>query len=248
MMQLSGEQTHAAMAGLGGTLSWARVERPLGPQPLPDWVKGAEVNWHDEYSNSPSVRLLVRGDVREWPGKVFAKEGNRFIARHEDGRAEQYSHDGVIEWTKINFWKGVDGSVHRSPRYDVSLWPTTYGYEPGDWVPVDAWATPKQGGFGGSTIWVTLIDGREVALRGPWHVGAPEGYAGVSYCDRSVQFGSRAGLFITQDLLVRILARFQAHLELARVDYGYAKGIEVMKPEWDAPKAVMMARERRAAA
>lgn len=247
-MNVSTEQMHAVMGGLGRQVAWRRIERPIGPQALPEWVKGAEINWHDDYGNSPSVRLLVRGDVREWPDKVFTKEGDRFIARHEDGRAEQYSHDGAIERTHVNFWKGADGSVRRSPRYDVSLWPTTYGYEPGEWVPVEAWATPKQGGFGGSTIWVNLDDGREVALRGPWHVGSPEGYADVSYSDRSVPFGSRAGLFITQDLLVRILARFQAHLDLALVDYGYATGVEPMKPEWDAPKTVVMARQRRVAA
>ncbi|MBU1304700.1 MAG: hypothetical protein KKF33_04165, partial [Alphaproteobacteria bacterium] len=171
---------------------------------------------------------------------------HRFVARHADGRAEQYGHDGAIEKRQISLWQRADGSLHKSFRHDVTRWPTTAGYEPGEWVPADAWATPKQGGFGGSTIWVTLDDGREVALRGPWHIGAPDGYAEVSYCDRAVQYGSRAGLYVRQDLFVRIMARFQAHLELASVTYCGHATIEPMKPEWDAPKPVIYDRDYQA--
>lgn len=118
-----------------------------------------------------------------------------------------------------------------------------YGYEPGEWVKVMLPATTAQEGFGGAHIPIFMEDGSEIILRGPWHVGAPEGYVEVSYQMRGERWGGRAGLYITIDLFTRIMARFQAHLELVEVTYGGCTTIEPMKPEWGEPKRLVYERE-----
>lgn len=257
-MFLSTEQTRAAMHGIDNKLSWRPVERPVGPQPLPAWVKGAKVNWHEGYTNSPSVRLTVDGDVREWPEKRFRKEGKYYRAYHEDGRLEQYAHDGAISMVELGRFQSADGTLRQCRRSGPEwaetgqkgigqLWSdgsfVDYGYEPGEWVKVMLRATTAQGGFGGAEIPLLMEDGSDLVLRGPWHVGAPAGYAEVSYQMRCERWGGRAGLYISLDLFTRIMARFQAHLELVEVTYGGCTTVEPMKPEWDAPKRIIYERE-----
>lgn len=262
-MMLSTEQTRAVMHGIDNKFIWRFVDRPVGPQPLPDWVKGAAVNWHDDYSNSPSVRLIVDGDVREWEGKRFRKEGHHYRAYHDDGRLEQYAHNGPVSPTEIQRFRADDGTLWTYRREgsrwatgaDSDAWMThsefrdgkwvqvPYGWEPGEWVKVMLPATTAQGGFGGAQIPLLMEDGSELILRGPWHVGAPAGYAEVSYQMRGERWGGRAGLYITLDLFTRIMARFQPHLELAEVTYGGGTTIEPMKPEWDVPKRIIYERQ-----
>jgi len=257
-MFLSTEQTRAALHGIDNQISWRPVERPVGPQPLPAWLKGAEVNWYEGYSNSPSVRLIVEGDVRNWNGKRFRKEGKFYRAYHEDGRLEQYAHAGAISPTELSRFRSADGTIREYRRSGPEfaecgdkgmgqMWAggafVDYGYEPGEWVKVVLPATTAQEGFGGAHVPLVMEDGSELILRGPWHVGSPAGYTEVSYSQRGNRWGLRGGLFVTLDLFTRIMARFQAHLELLEVTYGGATTIEPMKPDWDAPKRVIYDRE-----
>lgn len=268
-MNISTEQMHAVMGG-ARTIRWSMIERPAGPVDVPDWCAGAHVYWMDEYGNPPDVRLKVRGDVRIWEGKTFTCTKGLYQAKHPDGRLEQYAHSGPVSKVMLQQFRSADGAIRHDRRYGPqwgdepgfgsSIDGVRSGFEPGEYVEVECLATPKQEGFGGSPIWVAMEDGREICLRGPWHVGSPEGYCETAYVNmddawnRRVnrdrpwwKFTARGGLYVTHDLMIRILSTFLPHLDLAWVDYGYAKGIEVIKPEWDAPKAVMMERRRQAA-
>lgn len=254
-MMLSTEQTRAVMHGLDNRLSWRGIERPVGPQPVPAWVKGAKINWHEGYCNSPSVCLIVDGDVGKWPDKRFTREDGRYYrARHEDGRLAQYAHDGAVALDTIPMFRSEDGTVRRDRRrgpqwFDQNDWPPgctvwpPHGDEPGEWVPVERMCTTRQHGFGGGHVHLIMEDGSDLVLRGPWHVGAPAGYAEVSYDMRGERWGKRSGLYITLDLYTRIMARFQAHLELVEVTYGGCTTIEPMKPEWSEPKRLVYERE-----
>ncbi|WP_199086022.1 hypothetical protein [Bosea sp. ASV33] len=206
-MMLSTEQTRAVMHGLDNRLTWREIERPVGPQPIPDWCKGAHVRWREGYGNSPDVLLKVRGYVRDWPNKRFVLEGGRYYrARHEDGRMEQYAHGGAVRLDKVHMFQSADGS--------------------------------------------------EIVLRGPWHVGAPEGYAEVAFVDINRwkpwkgqpwhATGGMGGLYLRHDTFVAIMARFCPELPLAEVTYGGATTIEPMKPEWCEPKRLVYEREWRA--
>lgn len=268
-MELSSEQMHAVHGG-ARSVTWSLIERPAGPVDFPDWCVGAHVYWLDEYSNPPDVRLKVRGDVRQWEGKTFTCSNSLYQAKHPDGRLEQYSHRGAVSVVKLRQFRSADGTIRHNRRYGPEwgnepgfgtiLDGVRSGYEPGEWVEVDCLATTAQEGFGGSPIWVTMEDGREICLRGPWHVGAPEGYSETAYVNMDDAWSrrvnrdrvwwswtARGGLYIPHDLMIRILSTFLPHLELAWVDYGYTKGVEPLKPEWDAPKCVMLDRKRRAA-
>jgi len=272
MLMLSTEQTRVVMHGIDNKLSWREIDRPVGPQPIPDWCTGVHVDWVEGYSNSPRIRLKVTGDVREWPEKRFVCEGGKFYrARHEDGRMEQYAHGGAVAPAQVQRWRSADGTI-RQYRRSGPEWAETgdrgmglmsvdgdwaeYGYEPGEWVEITVNATAAQQGFGGAHIPIMMEDGSDLVLRGPWHVGAPEGYAEVSYIDVSKpdrwyqrrgkpwhHRTARAGLYLRHDTFTAIMARFAAHLPLASVTYGGATTLEPFKAEWGEPKRLVYERE-----
>jgi hypothetical protein len=271
-MFLSTEQTRAVMHGIGSdTVEWQEFVRPVGPQPIPDWCKGVHVNWLEGYGNSPSVTLKVRGCVRDWPDQRFRKEGSYYRAYHPDGRMEQYAHDGKLDWAKVQMFQSADGTLRQERRWGTEwgdqeglgfIYPNGQrsGPEPGEWVEVDRMATTQQEGFGGRHYHLKMEDGSDVVLRGPWMVGAPEGYDEACYIDVARndvppfysklpwhQRTATAGLYVTDDLFVRIMSRFAPHLPLAKVTYSGATTLEPMKPEWDAPKTIMGFQRRQAA-
>lgn len=273
-MFLSTEQTRAVMHGLDEKLSWHEIDRPEGPQPTPDWCKGVHVSWVEGYSNSPRVTLKVVGNVRDWPDKRFRKDGPYYRAEHADGRLEQYAHDGRLSITPIRRFRADDGAYHTyrrsgpqwadagEPCIGTTLVGREYvktGYEPGEWVDVPMLATTAQQGFGGDHIFLTMEDGSDLVLRGPWHVGAPAGYAEVAYVDVAKRDNYSAwyqrkgrpwhhrtaigGLYLRHDTFTAIMSRFAAHLPLASVTYGGATTIEPFKPEWGEPKRLVYERE-----
>jgi hypothetical protein len=108
-----------------------------------------------------------------------------------------------------------------------------------------AWATPQDHGFGGSVYVLQLDDGRQVALRGPWHGPTPPGYVdvgGLGVRRPGVPKWQHSGAgCISEDVLCLLLARYQAHLRVARVTQGRRSWIEAVRPDWDRPKSVWLA-------
>ena len=267
-MNLSDEQMAAVHHGASHDIEWHFVDRPIGPQPIPAWCKGVHILWMDGYANAPDVRLKVAGNLRDWPNKRFRKEGSRYIAESEDGRAEQYAHSGTIRPATVKRFQSADGPLRQYRRSGIE-WAETgkkgmgqmhagngifadYGYEPGEWIDVTRLATTEQQGFGGAQIDIVLDDGSDLVLRGPWHTGAPEGFVEVAYVDCEKRYRSKlpwqrdggiGGLFLRDDLFIRIMSRFAAHVPLVRVKHSYGWRVEPAKPEWDAPKAVIYERE-----
>lgn len=116
--------------------------------------------------------------------------------------------------------------------------------------------TTQQSGFGGDAYLLTMLDGFEVMLRGPWHGGAPAGYVEVTTYDITqptskwdrvrpwFKRGGRGGLYVTEDLYLRILSRYAAHALLARVHHSYGWRVEPYRAEWGEPKAGIYELER----
>lgn len=262
-MFLSREQMGAVNHGRDG-LSWEMVERPSGPVEIPAWAKDAHVDWSDGYVNPPSFRLKTHGNVRDWPDQRFVKEGRYYRAYHEDGRLEQYAHSGAVSLRPIKMFRSENGT-HRQHRRCGPEWAdesglgftldgVRHGYEPGEWAEVEMLATTQQEGFGGSHYHCQMVDGTTIVVRGPWHTSPPAGYDEVAYVDTSNdrnlrrapwhQRGGIGGLFLRDSVLIAIASRFLPHLQLARVTGRYGTNVEPLKPEWDAPKAVIIERER----
>lgn len=90
------DEQMCAFFGAAGVQEWYPAERPVGRQQLPSWVSGAHVDWRFGCPNPPNIYLKVHGDVRNWEGKRWEKEGDKtYIARHEDGRATVLYHSGA---------------------------------------------------------------------------------------------------------------------------------------------------------
>jgi hypothetical protein len=128
-----------------------------------------------------------------------------------------------------------------------------------EWPEIEVRATTQQSGFGGDHYWLTMDDGEPLVLRGPWHGGAPAGYVEVSFVDMDYRGNQEnrwnrkrpwfrrsatAGLYLTEDLFFRIIARFCAHASLARVQHSYGSRIEPYRSEWFMPKAAIYELER----
>jgi hypothetical protein len=169
-------------------------------------------------ANAPQVIFKSRRDVYEWPGKVWEYDPatGRFWSVNGNGLMDQYWHKGGIT-------QRADGK----------------------------WETPQQDGFAGRHYAITLRDGREVVLRGPWHGGTQPGWNELSVIDTSSRYYQPCprrpwhkqmatfGLYITDDLLMKAIARFQPHVRIALVHKGHGDRIEPFESAWGAPKGVM---------
>lgn len=251
---LSDEQMHAIRDG--GSVSWAPLELPVGPRPLPAWARGLDVDFHDGFGNVPSYRVTTTINPRQWPNKRFRREGAAYIAEHEDGRAEVYYHSGAVRPATVRRFQTPDGKLHAHRPYQPfgmhhrrsgHTFMMGHGMQPGVWVDVERPCTAEQQGFGGSHIDIVLEDGTEMTLRGPWHGGAPKGFVEVGYRDRSSRWGGLgAGLYLREECFVRLFARYSPHLRLVRYQGPLGERIQALKPEWDCPKDVWMQREKEA--
>lgn len=280
-MILSDEQM-AAVTG-GAVSEWTEVNRPVGPQALPAWVRGAHVKWWNGAMNAPTVTLKVVGNVLNWDDKRWSKEGHKtYIARSGDGRAVVLYHDGPI--TKQTAWRlfGDDAPVtykwsvperkngetweaaaHREGAEHLEkVWHFNEKYPSGK--PDQGYrvivksldVTTKQSGFGGDGYLLAMTDGTERMLRGPWHGGAPDAYVEVSAVDASKtadkwestrawhRRGGYGGLYLTEELFLRIIARYCPHVPIMRVEHSYGSRLEPYRAEWDAPKADIYELER----
>jgi len=260
-MDLSDEQMGAAMFGARGVeCTWEPITLPEGPRPIPAWCTGLHVDFVDAYSNAPRFKLKTTSNVRDWPEKRFERKGRLFLAVAPDGRAEAYYHDSTLRPTTLRRFRCDDGRLLQyrpsEPRNDCSC-PSVL--TPGEWVEVERLATTQQEGFGGAHIDITMTDGAEVTLRGPWHGGAPAGFVETAYVDMSYPWrprprkdrpsrwhdqGGVGGLFVAEATFIDIFARFAPHLTLAAVTNGIGRRIQPLKPEWSEPKDWVMARER----
>lgn len=278
-MYVSDEQRGAILWG-ERRVSWEVVELPTGRQALPTWARDLHVDFMDGYGNDPRYTLKAWGDLRSWPDKRFVREGARFMAVSPDGRAEVYYQDGQLRPAMLKRFRTTDGRLHayrpqtgeRVREYNAAGQMTLshVPYDPGEWVEVERLCTPQQDGFGGAHIDITMEDGTEVTLRGPWHGGCPNGFVELAYADASRAGFARdaawwrktnrrqgvkdrpcwgtctGGLFLREDVFIRLFARYQPHLRLMRLREGERALVQATKPEWDAPKCVILDRERRA--
>lgn len=226
-MILSDEQMRAVRHGENNPATWEWLDMPIGRQPLPEWVKGFDVYFMMRYCNRPHYTIKTSQRLRDWPNKVFRKEGSRYMAESGDGRAEIYYHSGSISEVPLRRFRAADGTLR---QYRKTLKEGGWHDETGEWVEVPILATTAQQGFGGAQIEVTLDDGRLVALRGPWHGGAPSGFI-----ECATTHGG--GLFITDELFMRLLARFCAEMRCARINDKYGTHLEAVRGDWDCPKA-----------
>jgi len=261
------EFSHSYVRERGDTIEWHVVDRPTGPNLCPEWVTGAYVKWSDGYGNSPDIDIRTNLDARSWPDKVFRKDGERYMAESGDGRAEVYYHSGSIAWRDVTARERIDG-VWTDVSHSLLCTTAQEGFG-GSHYPCRLVDDDRATLFDG-----TPLAGQTVTLRGPWHGLPPKGWADVAYFDTTAKWrpqritkghGSKStryhrkwhqqtfvgGLYLTEDLLIRIASTFLPHIELVRVSGPrYEPTIQPIKPEWDAPKCVILDREmqqRRAA-
>lgn len=231
---------------------WMPIDLPTGRQKIPAWCLGAHVNWRNGYGNSPDVTLKVRGRVAKWEGQRWAKEGKKlYIARHDDGRALAYYHGGSVSLVKM--------SDYRNYKHTYDFGPDAVKPEPPPVVEV--MATEKQDGFGGAEYWLTMEDGSDLVLRGPWHGCPPEGYVEVHMTDveydgyknstrynKGKPWHQRSGgggfLYISNALFLRIMAHYLPHARVALVAHSYGTYLEPYRAEWDMPKEQVYTQER----
>lgn len=230
-----------------GISDWEDCPLMTGRQTLPDWCLGAHIDWGNGHCGVPSVTLKVRGKVYRWADQRFSKEaGGMYIARHEDGRAVVHYHKGALSRVKLLDRRKPGGG---------------YIEMVADCKEVEVLATTQQDGYGGAHYWLTMEDGSDLVLRGPWHGGAPPGYVEVSAFDVSdplyqgkwsrsrpwYRRGGGPGVYITEDLFMRIVSTFCAHARVARVGHSYGARLEPYRAEWGMPKAAIYEVERQRA-
>lgn len=237
--------------------SWKPYALPVGPQPLPGWLRDLHIDWRDKFENRPSITLKTNCDAREWERKEFVVEDKSFYrAYHEDGRLEQYAYAPLLRFdANLDAWTGTQlegfGGGHyrlqmKGPRGERSFLGGAVRLAGDEWVTSDL---PDGQRFAGNYY------GKDVVLRGPWSTRGPLGYEDVAYVDvdaawrvtsrlpKRPWYGITAmgGLFISHDLLARALARFQPHLRAAIVTDQYGAHLEPIASHWNSPKNMTLA-------
>ena len=118
----------------------------------------------------------------------------------------------------------------------------------------EMFATTRQEGFGGRHFHLNMKDGSTLVLRGPWHGGAPIGWTDLIMFNVSskwnaeprivrgrtipwYQRGGTGGHFVSEELVLKAVARYQPHMGVALVypGYGHAR-YEFYDLNWGAPK------------
>lgn len=246
-MTLSDEQMSCVTGSENST--WKNIPLPTGIQSLPVWCLDAHVNWHDGVANMPTITIKVRGTVQNWTGKVWRKEGKgAYIAAHPDGRCCVHYHEGQVSMAKVadrrNWKPNYDFDGSNGPKFPPE---------------VEVMATAQQSGYGGAHFWLKMTDGSDLVLRGPWHGGPPPGYVEV-YCNNVegeyynsekpgkerpwYRRSSSAGLFISEDLFLRIVAAYLPHIRVASVEKSFGRRLEAYRAEWDSLKYDIYTLER----
>lgn len=237
MTTLSDEQMNIVSGA--GISAWEDYALPTGRQPLPDWCLGAHIDWGNGHCGAPRLILKVRGTAYKWDDQRWRKEGHKlYIARHDDGRALAYYHEGAVSREKLLDRRKPGGGY-------IEL--------VADCEEIEVMATTKQDGFGGAEYWLTMEDGSDLVLRGPWHGGTPAGYVEVTLCDVTAQmYGDKWSqsrpwytrysggfLYIKEELFLRIVATHCAHARVARVGHSYGARLETYRAEWAMPKVAI---------
>lgn len=236
-MRLSDEQM-AAVHGSEKSVVWRVIEMPVGRTEIPEWAKGLHIDWCSGVANAPRFLLKTDRNIGEWEPQIYEKVGaDMYLTESGDGRAKAHYHNGAVRLTKL-----------RAPRHSPYV---------KDRPEVEVMATTKQNGYGGSRFWIKTREG-DLVLRGPWHGGPPPGYVEVTVIDMTSQYnkpnprrprpwyrnGGTFGTCISEELLVKLIARYQPHVEVIQIERAYGVRIEVKKAEWHAPKIVMYEEER----
>lgn len=249
-MNLSPDQMRAVEHGFHNRGEYEFLELPIGPRPLPEWAKGLHVDFMLGYINSPHVYLkitdqrLVYGEYDE-DGTDLGFDGGwkffdgAYFTHSEDGRAKCHYH-GPLEWRTMERFIGYakDNTGQSDYRHPIN---ETY----------QAWATIQSDGYSGRTFKLKMKNGTVGLLRGPWHGLPPKGYVEVytnaegdiAQWNRNPRSprpwwncGGTFGLYISDDLFLRLMAKFEPTFKVARVTSHRYTRLEPVFFDWSAPK------------
>lgn len=255
-MFCSDEQSHSIRIGYKGDPSWSVIDLPIGRQEIPTWATGLHIWWGDGFGNIPRFTLKTNTNLRKWENKRFTRDKSLFLAVSDDGRAEAYYQSSPLVMDTVKRFFTPEGQMKQYPDQGDN-----WGIEPGEWRDVERLCTRQEDGFAGAHIDILMSDGAEATMRGPWHGPCPAGFVELAYINTKDDYYLRSltrprwirpwhqhvgtgGLFLRQEVFIPIFARFAAHLRLAAVDEGNGIRLQPLKPEWDEPKAWILARER----
>lgn len=224
------------------------VDLPVGRKPIPDWVKGARIDWMDGWSNPPALEIMIAEGAADWPGKRWRREGDDlYAATHEDGRADFLSASGEprMEWIPAKLPLALP-ITPGAPFLKNVFW----GVE-------RVRATPQNDGFAGRHFRLTMEDGEPLVLRGAWFGSRLPGYLQVNYHIHGAKPYRRPGrksgkwdtlgyfgFYLHEDLYLRILARYAPECRCARVTTPYSISLQPVRGFWNEPKAWIAERER----
>lgn len=184
-----------------------------------------------------------------------------YMTRHPDGRAQILSHRGEItpsvawrvfagnvpltfQWIvpEVKDGETIEQAARREGEENMARHLASNSHTDMRGRPYDPatvrlelkhlGVAPKDRGFGGDSYLITMADGTERLLRGPWSGSTPPGY---------VQTHNSGSSMITEDLFLRIVATYLPHLRVARVNGAL---LELYKPEWGVPRDWVFEQER----
>lgn len=244
-------------------------------------VRGDAHKWQEGWSKEGSKTYITRS--KDGRAKVYYHDGpvaSRWAWRvfKADGKPHTY------KWQVVDSGKSGETTEQAARRQgeEKLMEITQFFSEHPTMVASERVALPlrldvremrfssEQGGFGGDHYEMTMVDGTQLILRGPWHGGAPAGYVEVHTCNWDEQSNEALvkrypgackryvrsdldrpwhkrsctyGLYITEQLFLQLLSQFAPHVGVARVTKPYGERLELFRPAWGASKSAIYDQE-----
>lgn len=248
--------------------NFERIGLVEGPRKLPLWARDAHIDWMDGYGNSPHLKVRCRTDplaFAKFGNPAWEKVGSKTWIAERDGVAAVHYHEGAVRPAKFTRKIGGEWDITKPQLLDGEPWIDTTGLWP-DQIPnakpkmggtehetFTMLATTQQEGYAGRHFDITLKDGTDVRLRGPWHGGAPDGFVELYYDidDHLAKTAGRPnnrwyrkwyarggyfGLFMRPEVLLDIFATFLPHVPWAMVADEKRCTLQPLRPETGLPK------------
>lgn len=200
-------------------IEWYEIERPAGPQLLPDWVKGLHIDWRMQYNSSPCVQFRVHGRLGVLDNEPWRAGPKGRYWREKDGVMEQLWHTGAVTQREDGEWQTTqqEGFGGRTTIVKMDDGRTIHLRGP--------WFGGHQAGYNE----MTTVNDMQEGWRGRPHWWQKMG---------------TFGLYVSDEILILAICRYQPHVLIAMERFhDWGMMVQPYLAEWGMPKRVMQEME-----
>jgi hypothetical protein len=244
-MILSNEQMTAALAGLTERGQWVEIPMETDTHDLPPWLLGLHIDWAMQYWNAPYVKFKVA--CNPMPEEVLWEQGPGGRWFREYGYVmEQLWNGGALTQMENGEWETTKTDGHGGRTTTIKLKDGRTVHLRGSWF----------GGVQDNWSEMTIVDMSDKYVKMDQRQGKDKweiwpGSGNFKHVNRKAKAwyksGGTYGLYVSDELRIKAISRFQPHVRLALVRVFDKPGgifVEPFLDEWGMPKTAWLEKQR----